>query len=272
MRHRLVQGAFVLVLAVTAAGCSSSYSALPASGQNLPGGFSGYQQAVETEYRAMTATLNQSIRTQEAVVANNPRYADGYVRLAGLFMRAGQSQAALAALRLACQAEPGRVKFWVVLAQAQQSVGLTAHSMKTYRHALKLNPADWIAWDGLGFDAVLMNQPHQAWIDAQRAMAVGGSDGPTWDLAGRVLLEQGDAADALTDFNRAQTVESNWWQPYYDAARADLALGMARGAVRNLARAARLDPTNGAVWQLNAALSRVERRTYGASHRHSSTR
>lgn len=255
------------VLAVVATGCSNANNYVPVADRHLPNHMASYQQAVETQYRSLIASLNQTIRSQEAIVATDPNYADGYVRLAGLFLHAGEPNAAISALRRATQAAPGRAKYWVLLGQALGNTGQSVSSETAYKQALRINPGDWIAWDGLGFAAVSTNHLKTAWTDVQRALAVGGNDGPTWDLAGRTLLAEGDTSGALADFQRSQQVESNWWQPYYDAARADLTLGNTRGAVRSLARAKSLDPTNGLVWELNQEITSAQGRTHGTSYR-----
>jgi tetratricopeptide (TPR) repeat protein len=251
-------GTGAVLLALT--GCAPANNLLPAANQHLPRGMAAYQQSVEINQRNISAELNQAIRTEETVVATDPGYANGYIRLAGLFLKAGQPSAALAALKRACQVKPGDAAHWVVLGQAQAAYGTPQNAVNAYRRALSINPGQWIAWDGLGFVAVTQGHLSQASQDAQRAFQAGGPQGPTYDLMGRILLEKNDPTDALTLFREAEQVESTWWQPYYDQARAELALGDQSAAGRALARSLQLDPMRGQAWQLKSQLGQAERK------------
>lgn len=247
-------------LAGLVGGCASANNLLPQSARNLPHNMSGYQQSVETEYRSINADLNQAIRVEETVVASDPGYTGGYERLASLFILAGQTSSAVDVLKRATARAPRHSEVWVALGQAEAAYGTPKASEHAYRRALSVNAGAWMAWDGLGFVAVSEGQSRSAWRDSQSALDVGGQQGPTMDLRGRVLLQQGDPGGALVQFSDAAKLEPNWWQAYYDEARAQLALGEYKAAGRALRRAARLNPSSGSVWQMKTALSQIQRR------------
>lgn len=242
------------VIAVALTGCASSDYFVPAAAKTVPRGVLAYQQAVETQYRSLTSTLNQAIEAEETVLRSDRTYVPGYLRLASLFIKAGQENAALTTLREVCQLEPGKAKNWVVLGQAAALFGHSGQARQAYLQAVHVNPGDWKAWDGLGFVAIASGHFQVAWRDAETALKTGGAEGPTFDVLGRVLLEEGDPVDALGEFNKTTQVESNWWQGYYDTARAELALGYRRRAVKDLDRASALNPSSGVVWELQMQL------------------
>lgn len=243
-------------LALVMSGCANSAYLVPSADRALPRALLGYQQSVETRYQTLTVTVDQAIRAEEVVLSQDPRYAPGYIRLGGLFLRAGQPQAALRALETACHLAPNNGSDWVVLGQAEAQWGSASAAMSAYRHALAINPGNWRAWDGEGFLAVTHNEYSLAWKDGQAALLAAGEEGPTLDLMGRVLLAEGDASDALIYFSDAQAIEPSWWQSYYDAGRADAMLGNRQPALDALHRALQLNPTSGSVWALAQSLQR----------------
>ncbi len=265
VRH-LYGGAVVAWLVLALVGCGSNNYLLPSAAKRLPNGMAGYQQAVERQSRDITAELNVAIRNEETVVATDPGYAGGYMRLASLFIEGGQPHSALSALRIACRLAPKNGSDWVTLGQAEARYGSLAAAQSAYQQALRLNPGNWMAWDGTGFLAVSRSHYADAWKDGETALEAGGVQGPTEDLMGRVLYGQGDPSGALQYYAKAQAVEPNWWQSYYDAARASMALGDQHGAEISLGRALQLDPGSGAVWQLKRNLSRAERNVDGTSN------
>lgn len=256
-----------LLLAVS--GCASTNYLVPVANRHLPRNMSGYQESIETQSRTLTSTLNQTIKTEETVLANDPGYVNGYIRMAGLFIRAGQTQAAIQTLTRACHLEPQNAAHWLVLGQAEAIYGTSQAASAAYHQALKVNPAQWAAWDGLGFLAISHGALGEAWKDSQAALQTGGPEGPTDDLMGRVLAAQGDPSGALSYYVQAQQVEPNWWQSYYDAARANLVLGNQRTAMKDFSRALQLDPTSGPVWQWKMALSQAEKRVHGTGNHRS---
>jgi tetratricopeptide (TPR) repeat protein len=244
----------LIVVAVMLTGCASSDYFVPAAAKTVPRGVLSYQQAVETQYRSLTSTLNQAIDAEETVVRADRTYVPGYLRLASLFIKAGQENAALETLGQVCRLDPKKAQYWVILGQAAAMFGHPGQAREAYSEAVHVNPGDWTAWDGLGFVAISVGQLRMAWRDGETALKAGGAEGPTFDVLGRVLLGDDDPADALTEFKKTTQVESNWWEGYYDAARAELALGHRRLAVKDLDRASALDPSSGPVWELETKL------------------
>lgn len=242
-------------VSVLAAGCQSTQYLVPSAQRAvLTPALQSYQQSADLHNTALSQDLDQAIRAEEVVVSQDPAYATGYETLGGLFWHAGHFQAALQAFKRACHAAPRNAGDWVVMAQAEARLGQTTLASRSFRHALALNPGSWMAWDGLGLLAVSAQAWHRAWSDAEAALTAGGQQAPTMDLMGRVLYGQGDANDALTYFTDAQEIESTWWQSYYDAGRAELALGNRRSALRDLNRATALNPGAGQAWQLAQAV------------------
>ncbi len=266
MTHpRLMRIGLLAAVGLMLTGCAHTNYLLPQANQHLPRGMAGYQESVETQTRTLTATLNQAIRTEETVLAHDPGYANGYMRLGDLLLRAGQTQSVLWALTQACHLAPHNATDWVTLGQAEALYGTMARARSAYHRAIRANPGEWIAFDGLAYLAISRKNLQKAWNDAKTALKLGGEEGPTYDVMGRVLLAKGDPADALTYYRQAQKVEPSWWQSYYDAGRAELALGNQHLAQQEFVRALKLDPTNGQVWQIHSALMRVERTLIGAS-------
>lgn len=242
-------------VAVLAAGCQSEQYLVPSAQRAvLTPALQSYQQSADLHNTALSQDLDQAIRAEEVVVSQDPAYAPGFEKLGGLFWHAGQFQAALQAFKKACQAASGNAGDWVAMAQAEARLGHSAQAAAAFRHALALNPGSWMAWDGLGLLAVSGQAWQKAWSDAERALTAGGQQAPTLDLMGRVLYGQGDANDALTYFTDAEEIESTWWQSYYDAGRAELALGNRRSALKDLNRATALNPGAGQAWQLAQAV------------------
>lgn len=269
MKHpRLMRSGLLGAMGLMLTGCAHTNYLLPQANQNLPRGMARYQQSIETQTRALNATLNQAIRTEESVLAHDPGYANGYMRLGDLFLRAGQTQSVLWALTQACHAAPHNATDWVTLGQAEALYGTMAGARLAYHRAIKANPGEWVAFDGLAYLAISRKNLQKAWNDAKTALRLGGGQGPTYDVMGRVLWAKGDPTDALTYYRQAQKVEPSWWQSYYDAGRAELALGDQRLAQKEFARALKVDPSSGPVWQVDSALRRVERTLNGtSSHR-----
>lgn len=235
-------------------GCASANNLVPSAGHPLSFNSARYQQAVEERHHVIVTNINQAIRSEEVVLSGNPRYVPGYIRLAGLFFESGDVQSGLQALQTACSLNPHNAQDWVILGQAEERYALAGPAQKAFGRAVALNPALWTAWDGQGFLAVSSHQDHKAWQDAERATLVGGEQGPTLDLMGQVLLGEGDAQDALTYFTDAEEVEPSWWQSYYNAAQAQLALGDRQDAIKSLNQATALNPGQGLAWQLKQRL------------------
>ena len=239
------------VLSVLAAGCQSEQYLVPASQRaGLTPALQSYQQSADVHDTALSQQLDQAIQAEEVVVSQDSTYAPGYEKLGGLFWHAGQFEAALQAFRRASQIAPRNAADWVAMGQAEARLGHTVKAAQAFRRALTVNPGSWLAWDGLGFLSVSGHAWRQAWRDAEAALTAGGQEAPTMDLMGRVLYGQGDANDALTYFTDAEELESTWWQSYYDAGRAELALGNRSSALKDLNRATALNPGAGQAWQL----------------------
>ncbi len=234
---------------VLLAGCGTNqYLLSPSAVAGAPPSTAQYQQAVELHYHALTQNLDQAINSEEVALSQDPRYAPGYVRLGGLFLMAGETSGAIAALKDACSLAPRNAVDWVILGQAEARVGQPRQAALAYQRALHVNPGAWKAWDGLGFLAVSQHAYRTAWKDGQTALLAAGEEGPTLDLMGRVLLSEGDASDALTYFTDAEEVQPGWWQSYNDAGRANLALGDASDALQNFRQAVSLNPTDASAW------------------------
>ncbi|MCY0879781.1 MAG: tetratricopeptide repeat protein [Firmicutes bacterium] len=263
MRGRWRWGVLLLGLVVVLSGCASSDNLIPQSARQAPSAALAYQQAVEVRYRSLSVDLDQAIRAEEVVLAADPGYAPGYIRLAGLLLASGEPSAAVSALTRAAKLEPHDSKTWTTLGQLDERLGRTAQAISAYRHALAINPGAWMAWDGLGFVEADEGQYAKAWRNSQRALMSGGEQGPTLDLMGWVLYEDGDAQEALTFFNQAASVQPDWWQSYYDAGLADIALGHRHQAVSNFTHALSLNPTAFQAWELRQAIRAAEQAIAG---------
>jgi tetratricopeptide (TPR) repeat protein len=251
---------WVAALALTAllSGCANGATLVPPSAQQAPQSVLAYQQAVEGRYRSLVVELDQAIRSEEVVLAADPRYAPGYVRLAGLLLTAGQPDAAVSALRHAVVLQPHDSETWTTLGQLLARLKENRQALIAYRQALSANPGNWMAWDGAGFVEAAEGHAAKAWGDSQRALISGGQQGPTLDLMGRILYQEGDPQEALTFFEDAASVQPDWWQSYYDAGLADIALGHRHQAVNNFTHALSLNPAAAEAWQLRQTIREAD--------------
>jgi predicted CXXCH cytochrome family protein len=98
---------------------------------------------------------------------------------------------------------PGRMEFYLQLADAWKDSGQMDKALPLYEEAVRRKPDSLIALQRLGFGLRSSGQLARAAETLTRALAVDARDAATWHQLGLVHLGQGSASDALAAFQKA---------------------------------------------------------------------
>ena len=222
------------------------------------------------------------------IARQKPREAEFYLILGDAQQSAGRVAEALVAFRRAVELAPNSARAVRSLAGALSAGGQVAQAAETFQRALEIAPADPITWyryglfesaSGRAAEAVQkirkaieldpsLPEQHASLADilaksgqTEAAMAVVRDalrgdpyDETAWDIAGRVLTEKGEMAEALYDFARATRL-----RPGYGPYLYDFALALVRGdrfdeAQQRAEEAVRADPNLGDAHELLGGL------------------
>lgn len=208
-----------------------------------------YQQGVETRNHTVQINLGRAISSEESAILQDPTWAPAYVRLAGLFWNADQPRSALATMKKACSLDPSSTNERR-LGQMAQAMQQPKIAVQAYRSALARNPGDWMAWDGLAGIAVDQKQWTTALNDVRQSLLVGGPQGVTFDLWGRIEQHQGRWRQAAIDYRNAEAASPGWWRSYYDLAQVEIHWGATVTAENLLRQGLQANPSNGKIWRL----------------------
>jgi Flp pilus assembly protein TadD len=205
----------------------------------------GFQTAGKLRWHSARFQLTRAAYDEEQAIARAPNVSAPYERLAAVMAALGHPGTALALAQRALTLVPSSATYINdvgLLAMADGQWNLAADA---YGHAIATHPADWLALDGLALVAVHRRDWVQAEDDVNRAQALGGPEGETYDTYGRMLLSEGQAGAALAFFEDACRLSPGWWQPRYDEARAEEALGHRQAALSDARKALAVDPAAG---------------------------
>ena len=235
--------------AVLLTGCGGGQYLLPPRLGGNPAA-RGYQQAVEQRYLTLQANLRRAIASEEVAIAHDPRWAPAYARLANLFLAAGQPSAALKVAGQAAHMAPLNAQYQTNLGKLAAHVGDGTMALAAYRRALAINPADWMALDGL---AALDVNTHkyalaQNWL--AQAMTAGGPQALTWEVSGELQQAEGDSTLATRFYRQAMVADPSWWKPHYDLAVLAYRKGKVVAAENQLRSALNRDPASSQAWLL----------------------
>lgn len=220
----------------------------------LPAASSQFAAAGLQRWHRARFDLTRAAYDQEQVVARDPRSAAAYTRLAQIMAALGHARSALALATHALRLSPASATLENNVGLLAMQAGQWSAAGQAYGRAVERHPADWLAWDGLAAVAVERGQWPSAEQDLRRAEVLGGPEGATYDEWGRLLLAEHEAKAALGFFRAAARVSPGWWQPWYDAARAEQNLHNLVAARRDASAALALDPAGGPAVVLLATL------------------
>ncbi len=240
----LVTGCIVLLT-----GCGGGQYLLP---PRLGGNSTAreYQQAVEQRYLTLQANLRRAIASEEMAIAHDPRWAPAYARLANLFLAEGQPAAALKVAGQAARIAPLNAQYQTNLGKLAAHVGDDRMALTAYRRALTINPADWMALDGLAAFDVGTHKYTLAQSCLERAMTAGGPQALTWEISGELQQAEGNWALAARFYRQAMVADPSWWKPHYDLAVMAYRRGKLVAAGNQLRSALNRDPASSQAWFL----------------------
>lgn len=205
----------------------------------------GFYAAGQARWARARFDLTRAASDQEQAILREPKVSAPYARLAQVMDALGHPGTALALMQQALQLNPTSATY-------ENDVGLLAVESRrwqvaaaAYGRARRQHPADWLALDGLALVAIHRHAWTSAGADLEAAQSLGGPQGETYDVWGRLLLAEAQPRAALSFFQDAHRVSPEWWQADYDVARAELALHQRAAAVRAAEAALRANPAAG---------------------------
>jgi predicted CXXCH cytochrome family protein len=98
---------------------------------------------------------------------------------------------------------PGRMEFYLQLADAWKDNGQPDEALPLYEEAVRRDPTSLIALQRLGFSLRSSGQAARAVAILKQAVALDASDAATWHQLGLVYLDQGSKSDAVAAFQKA---------------------------------------------------------------------
>ncbi len=128
----------------------------------------------------------------------NPKAAEPHELLAQIYRTTGQTDKAVASLRLAAEKNPRNIATWLQLAEHLQQTGRFPEARDMYERALALDPRSGFALNNLAYlHAEHLGDPAKALEFAQRAREVLPNDPMIADTLGWIMYRQGQYTWAL---------------------------------------------------------------------------
>ena len=238
--------------------------------------------------------LREAIQLGSDAVARWPRDAELQHWLGLAYFKAGQNEAALAALKRseaiasgsfdihfdvalvllqqsqyapaadelekAAKLQPSAALAHVLLGRAYQNTNRTLQAIEQFQTALKIDPATPLGHYHLGFAYASLGRNQEA-IAEYRKELVRSPENPQLSYQlGHCLLETGELKDAISQLKRATELDPMNADAAYDLGKALLLDGNVEAAVTALKRSIQLKPGDASChYQLARALQRVGR-------------
>jgi len=234
---------------------------LAACGRTAPAGqvserAQGFYAAGQARWTRARFDLTRAAYDQEQAILREPTLSAPYARLAEVMAALGHPGSALALMQHALKLNPTSATY-------ENDVGLLAVENQrwqvaatAYGRARRQHPADWLALDGLALVAIHRRDWTSAGGDLEAAESLGGPEGQTYDVWGRLLLAEAQPGAALSFFQDAHRVSPAWWQADYDVARAELALHNRAAAAQAAQAALKANPAAGPALTLLVGLGK----------------
>ena len=109
---------------------------------------------------------------------------------------------------------PGRMEFYLQLANAWNNSGQIDKALPLYEEAVRREPRSLIALQRFGIALRSAAQPTQAAEILKRALAIDARDAASWHQLGLVYLDQGLRSDALSAFQTAVELDPDLSEAY----------------------------------------------------------
>jgi predicted CXXCH cytochrome family protein len=109
---------------------------------------------------------------------------------------------------------PGRMEFYLQLANAWNDSGQIDKALPLYEEAVRREPTSLIALQRFGIALRSAAQPTQAAGILKRALAIDARDAASWHQLGLVYLDQGLRSDALSAFQKAVELDPDLSEAY----------------------------------------------------------
>lgn len=109
---------------------------------------------------------------------------------------------------------PGRMEFYLQLADAWKDSGKIERALPLYEEAVRREPASLIALQRLGFALRSAGRSAQAAEVLKRALAVDARDAASWHQLGLVYLDQGSRSEALSAFQKAIELDPDLFEAH----------------------------------------------------------
>lgn len=208
--------------------------------------------------------LIAAVKLQPGVAAGQPRLASEC--LAGSYFeqsRAVRETSLQNALRLARQAASVSPKFgfaWERVAELEFGFGHTEAALTALDRSLELAPRNAQALALKGFLLAAQNQPREALVWLNRALAADSALGNAWLGRGLVRIRLGDKAGGRDDLLVAAALEPQRSELRSYLGKAYAYSGDDLRAARELALAKRLDPNDPTAWFYSALVEQLDNR------------
>jgi tetratricopeptide (TPR) repeat protein len=177
--------------------------------------------------------------------------------LYGLFLqRQKQPKAALAAFQKAATLEPEDIGWQMALGGAYEQTGDLVAALEHYQHAVELSPNSAIAWRALA-DFSLRNNVDPVGVGlpaARRLVELANTDWQSVDIAGQILLENGNAIGAEALLKKALELDPTQAAPSLHLGLLYLQTDNLSAAYSYLNQAKTFDPDGPYGWQANRLL------------------
>ena len=165
---------------------------------------------------------------------------------------------ALASAEAAANKSPNLGFAWERVAELEFSFGHTAKALAALEQCLKLSPRNAQAWALKGFLAAANNQTKAAVESFNQAIALDTALGNGWLGRGLVRIRMGQSAAGRADLQTAAAMEPNRSVLRSYLGKGFDNLGDTTNAVREIALAKRLDPSDPTPWLYSALLLRQQ--------------
>jgi predicted O-linked N-acetylglucosamine transferase (SPINDLY family) len=201
--------------------------------------------------------LDLAASLYDSILASQPGHPDALHNSALIAFSRGDSKEAIARLRRATDAAPGRAVAHNDLGAVLRMVGRLPEAAAALERAVAIDAGYADAWNNLGIVRRALGDYHAARSALERAAALKPQFAPTHNALGGVLKALGDHEGARSAFSRAIALKPDYAEALTNLGLALLDQGRPNEAIAPLAKAVDLVPDRGEVW-LNLGLAQRE--------------